>query len=102
MNKIISSAIAAAVIFGGAVSISVPASAAGQSFENAQVIQVGGKHRKFRKHRRWHKHKRHFWGHAGHWGHGCYFQKFKKWSEYHGHYIWVKRKVCGYDGPFYY
>ncbi|MEP3601686.1 MAG: hypothetical protein ABJN26_17305 [Stappiaceae bacterium] len=100
MNKIISSSIAAAVVITGAISVSAPASAAGQSFENANVIQIGGRH-KNRKHRHFKRHKRH-WGH-GHWGHGgrnCHFEKFRKWSNYHGHHIWVKRKVCGYGYGF--
>ncbi|MEP3276374.1 MAG: hypothetical protein ABJN26_10760 [Stappiaceae bacterium] len=105
MNKIISSSIAAAVLISGAVSVSAPASAAGSSIENSNVVLVGGKKRKFRKHRRWHKHRRHHWGHARHWGHGyghgCYFKKYKEWSEYHGHHIWVKRKICGHN-PYYY
>ncbi len=96
MNNIISSALAAAVIFTGAVSVSAPATAANQSFENASVIKIGGRH-KNRKFRHFKRHKRH-WGH-GHWGYGgrhCYFEKFRKWSNYHGHHIWVKRKVCDY------
>ncbi|MEP3276373.1 MAG: hypothetical protein ABJN26_10765 [Stappiaceae bacterium] len=103
MNKIISSTLAVAVIITGALSASAPASAAGQTVETANVVLVGGKHRKKRHRHFKHRHGRSF-GPAGYWGNdwGCHYKKYRVWSDYHGHHVWVKKKFCGHKRTFFY
>lgn len=67
--------------------------------ETAEVIKVGGRHghrhhRRHRGHRNWHYGG---WGWDGHgyYGGHCGYYKVKRWSNYHGRFIWRSVKRCG-------